>query len=349
VATIVFAMLPQMGHIGPTLPISVSLRAAGHRIVYLAPQALHSEIETSGIECFSGDLAMDTYDSSRARRSQIAVGLSAVTKEVKADLIVIDKVLVEQLQEIDSLPPIRRLIFCTSLLDWEEPSTIPEDEEIVILCPELLEHPKFRYPRNNLFYAEPAIAPQSRDDDREPSDQKPLVLCTFGTQSVRHAHLAEHYQLAFSLAERYPRCDFILAAAYPSLLPDGPWPENLRVHDWVAQQSLLSRASAFVTHGGLGGVKEAILAGVPMIVVPSFGDQFFNAMRVRYHGIGDGLLERRQTAADASQVLTSILSGLFKEKASSMQKRFVARSRSRLSLLFIQEALEGLGSAATRG
>jgi zeaxanthin glucosyltransferase len=49
---------------------------------------------------------------------------------------------------------------------------------------------------------------------------------------------------------------------------------------------MLGRASIMITHGGLGGVKEAIFFGVPMIVFPCRWDQPHNAARIVYHGLG---------------------------------------------------------------
>lgn len=46
----------------------------------------------------------------------------------------------------------------------------------------------------------------------------------------------------------------------------------------------------FITHGGLGGVEEALYCGIPMIGIPLFSDQFRNVeafipkgMMVRIH------------------------------------------------------------------
>jgi len=49
---------------------------------------------------------------------------------------------------------------------------------------------------------------------------------------------------------------------------------------------LLSGASLAVLHGGLGGIKESILAGVPMLLVPFVFDQRPNAERIAFHGLG---------------------------------------------------------------
>jgi len=60
-------------------------------------------------------------------------------------------------------------------------------------------------------------------------------------------------------------------------LPPG-LPNNVKVVSWVPQISLLAHPNTkiFITHGGLGGLQEALYHGVPMIGMPLFGDQFRN-------------------------------------------------------------------------
>lgn len=43
---------------------------------------------------------------------------------------------------------------------------------------------------------------------------------------------------------------------------------------------------AFVSHGGMLGSSEAASCGVPMVVVPFFGDQFGNAAMLKAAGMG---------------------------------------------------------------
>ncbi|GAA4511118.1 macrolide family glycosyltransferase [Nonomuraea ferruginea] len=75
----------------------------------------------------------------------------------------------------------------------------------------------------------------------------------------------------------------------------GPIPGNVEVHSWVPQQAILERADAFVTHAGMGGCGEGLLAGVPMIAVPQAVDQFMNADRLVELGVA-----RRIDTADAT-------------------------------------------------
>lgn len=56
--------------------------------------------------------------------------------------------------------------------------------------------------------------------------------------------------------------------------------------DDVNQQALFARVCAVVHHGGAGTTATAARAGVPQVVCPMFGDQFYWSSRVRALGIG---------------------------------------------------------------
>ncbi|XP_019488517.1 PREDICTED: UDP-glucuronosyltransferase 3A1-like [Hipposideros armiger] len=72
------------------------------------------------------------------------------------------------------------------------------------------------------------------------------------------------------------------------------WPQdvklaaNVKIVTWLPQNDLLAhpRIRLFVTHGGLNSVMEAIQHGVPMVGVPSFGDQPENMVRVEAKKLG---------------------------------------------------------------
>ncbi|XP_043930979.1 UDP-glucuronosyltransferase 1A1-like isoform X1 [Protopterus annectens] len=72
----------------------------------------------------------------------------------------------------------------------------------------------------------------------------------------------------------------------------GPEPpnlsENTKLVKWLPQNDLLahSKTRVFITHGGTHGLYEAICSGVPMIMMPLFGDQASNVKRMERHGVG---------------------------------------------------------------
>ncbi|MFD7074327.1 macrolide family glycosyltransferase [Nocardioides sp. NPDC059952] len=62
-------------------------------------------------------------------------------------------------------------------------------------------------------------------------------------------------------------------------------PGNVEVHSWLPQRAVLAQADAFVTHAGMGGSSEGLMAGVPMVAVPQAADQFMNADRLVELGV----------------------------------------------------------------
>merc|ERR1719401_2591125 len=63
-------------------------------------------------------------------------------------------------------------------------------------------------------------------------------------------------------------------------------PSNFLVRDAVPQLEVLQRCAAFLTHGGANSMHEALALGVPLAVVPVFGDQPVNADSVQRLGAG---------------------------------------------------------------
>jgi glucuronosyltransferase len=65
-------------------------------------------------------------------------------------------------------------------------------------------------------------------------------------------------------------------------------PPNVMVRKWLPQNDILGdlRVKLFITHGGISSLEEAIYHRVPMVVIPLFSDQFFQARKIIHHGIG---------------------------------------------------------------
>ncbi|CAJ0607519.1 unnamed protein product [Cylicocyclus nassatus] len=70
---------------------------------------------------------------------------------------------------------------------------------------------------------------------------------------------------------------------------------NIFPMKWIPQIDLLAdkRLSLFVTHGGMNSLLEATYHGKPLIVVPLFGDQYYNAKLVQKSGIAT-VIEKNQ-------------------------------------------------------
>ncbi len=75
-------------------------------------------------------------------------------------------------------------------------------------------------------------------------------------------------------------------------------PPGVVVRASVPQQALLARTSLFITHGGINSAHEAMLAGVPMLVLPSAADHHIVARQVAEAGAGE-VLDRGAATADS--------------------------------------------------
>lgn len=116
-------------------------------------------------------------------------------------------------------------------------------------------------------FAGPCLTERPFQCDWEPPGDTPVVLATVGTQVCADAARSMPWHLVTTGHIRKPA-------------------PNVEVHDEIPQLAVLEHASVFVTHGGLGGVMEALHHGVPMIVVPRMADQRLNGERVEELGLG---------------------------------------------------------------
>lgn len=66
-------------------------------------------------------------------------------------------------------------------------------------------------------------------------------------------------------------------------------PENVKIYSYVPQIEVLKQADVFVTHGGMNSVSEALVYGVPMVVIPFVTDQPVNAECIEKLGVGKRL------------------------------------------------------------
>jgi UDP:flavonoid glycosyltransferase YjiC (YdhE family) len=238
-------------------------------------------------------------------------------------------------------PP--RIHYATSLPNWDEDlSPALGDATLLILCPSILEVPKFQRHRPNVHFVEPSLRPfvaeNSHANYLTKVDPRPLVLASFGTQSIRDPRLPFQLQILCELAKTSPHLRFSVSAN-PADLPS-ELAANMTVSPSFAQRSLLREARVFVSHGGLGSLKEAIFAGVPLVVLPSVYDQPFNAMRVRLHNLGSALFPESQTLSNLRTAVESALSHTHEAAIRPMQQHFLeieAQSPSRPLLRYVLE------------
>ncbi|XP_006866828.1 PREDICTED: UDP-glucuronosyltransferase 1-1 [Chrysochloris asiatica] len=93
----------------------------------------------------------------------------------------------------------------------------------------------------------------------------------------------------------------------------GSRPSNLAKNTilvkWLPQNDLLGhpKTRAFITHSGSHGIYEGICNGVPMVMLPLFGDQMDNAKRMESRGAGITLNVLEMTSDDLANALKTVI------------------------------------------
>ncbi|XP_007941901.1 UDP-glucuronosyltransferase 1A1-like [Orycteropus afer afer] len=85
--------------------------------------------------------------------------------------------------------------------------------------------------------------------------------------------------------------------------------KNTVLVKWLPQNDLLGHPNtrAFITHAGSHGIYEGICNGVPMVMMPLFGDQMDNAKRMESRGAGITLNVLEMTSDDLENALKKVI------------------------------------------
>lgn len=101
--------------------------------------------------------------------------------------------------------------------------------------------------------------------------------------------------------------------------------EKFLVQKWFPQNEILAHDNVklFVTHGGLLGATESVFYAKPMITIPIFSDQKFNAARSVLAGHGVRVDYKNLTEASLSWGLQEVLSNkYYTERVNELSARF---------------------------
>ncbi|GCC35151.1 hypothetical protein chiPu_0013633 [Chiloscyllium punctatum] len=84
---------------------------------------------------------------------------------------------------------------------------------------------------------------------------------------------------------------------------------NTKLLEWLPQNDLLGhpKARAFLTHGGMNGLYEAICSGVPSVMIPLFGDQGYNVVQMVNRGAGVELDIEQMSSDDLVNALNMVI------------------------------------------
>jgi UDP:flavonoid glycosyltransferase YjiC (YdhE family) len=159
----------------------------------------------------------------------------------------------------------------------------------VTSVPPSLDDPVAQQPRT-LRFRDPAVDGPARaagPPGRWPDAGGPLVYVSFGSVAGGIEMTAHVYAMAVEAVADLPvRVLLTLGQRDGDPASLGPLPPNVHVEAWVSPADVLAHADAVVSHGGPGTTFGALAAGLPVVAVPLFADQPYNARRVEAVGVG---------------------------------------------------------------
>lgn len=328
-----FLMHPEMGHLLPTLKLAKWLRDGGTTVSYLGPSDFQELIEREQLEylpLLERAAPRGYYEAwSRARWSEqrgaarpappdlrtLLIGLFA-TSEGEAllrgrrfDLLCVDALL------WPVVPVAQRLGLPTLVVQTDGIRRFgrPGQAHELALAPRCLSHAPPGSPPRSYLGLSLDLTRRQPEFDWAALGSKPIVFCSLGTNT--HFQNAPERVVAATIQALAIRDDLQLILhggthLQAAQLP--PLPRDAIIASSVPQLQILERAALFITHGGLGGVKEAIHCGVPMLMFPMFGDQFFNAETVCRLGIG-ARAARTAPARAIATLIDQVLHGPYRD------------------------------------
>lgn len=131
--------------------------------------------------------------------------------------------------------------------------------------------------------------------------ERPVVV-TLGSAMVHGRRL---FKAAIRAARRRGRRVVVLSR-FPGQLPP-VLPAGVVHAEWAPLGRLLPHVAAFVHHGGIGTVAQALAAGVPQLVVPFAHDQPDNANRLTALGVARRVDAGAFTADSVGRALDALL------------------------------------------
>ncbi len=139
------------------------------------------------------------------------------------------------------------------------------------------------FPEEQYKFIGPSIYERKQKEFKFKKTDRPLIYISLGTIVKGSASFFQMCIDAFSKED----VDVIISAGQKfNLKKLKHIPSNIQIYPYVNQIEILKCADVFVTHGGMNSISEALVAGVPMLVIPFSSDQPINAHSVVENGTG---------------------------------------------------------------
>ncbi len=277
------------GHLGPLTAVLDASRRRGDDVVVVAPPSMRAMVERAG-HVWVGGFEPSELEIAPIREQLPVVDAATASKLGNLELfarLAADAMLPEVRRVVDGWRP--ELIvrdpceYASAVVAAERDIAVRQ----VAISRSDVEWASFdpdRFPRTVRFRDAPAAVGSLPnwwgDDDR------PLLYATFGTVFGHMSTAVEGLKVLLAAVAQVDAKVLLTTGLQVDPTALGPTPPNVVVERWVDHASVVAAASAVVCHGGSATLIGTLAAGLPLVVVPLFADQFSNAEMVTASGVG---------------------------------------------------------------
>lgn len=308
--------LGAFGHVNPTLELVTELVRRGVRVTYFCTEAFRPIVEPTGarfvavpswMEAHAGETGADKSDVAATvpflflhEAQAYLEPVLAVLKEDRPDAIVHDFAGIAGTLAADVLRVPNVMLYTSYPANGEysvadgfvakygcRKMTVKEifdgrgDLNLVMMQKRLVPHSE-SFDDSFVFTGVQIGKRTAFGSWQAPQDGKPLLYSSLGTA---FNNWPEYYPILFDAVRDLDIHVFAaLGSIDPASLRDVP--ANVELGQMVPQLDILSQASVFITHAGMGGTGEAIYYGVPMIAIPQMEEQAVTAGQIEKLGLG---------------------------------------------------------------
>jgi glycosyltransferase len=304
------------GHFHPVVPFARACEAAGHQVRVAAPSSFAQNVTRAGFEhlpfadadqarlgAVFGSLPGLSFDEAnevviREVFGRLDAGaalpeLERAVRDWRPDLVLRETAEVASyvVAEAQGVPHVQVDTSLTGFVDYhalfEEPLVAlgaePGMDALraaprVSMIPEALEGRQGTGTSHRFRPAE--AAPLEALPDWWPGSRNPLVYATLGTVTGSQEQFVSLHRAVVDALAGAPVRVLLTTGSSEVLESLGTLPAHVHAEAYYPQAAVMPHAAAMIGHGGLGTTLLGLAAGVPMVVLPLFADQPYNAARV---------------------------------------------------------------------
>ncbi|GAA1048195.1 nucleotide disphospho-sugar-binding domain-containing protein [Arthrobacter russicus] len=366
---ILMASVPAAGHVYPPhLEVIRGLVGAGYRVSYLMGDAFRDAVQSTGADFLEYDSVFPRLGGASKRNgpetdrpdlvlhdtgapvagfSAEKLGIPAIALEAAfAFWDGAEQELLQQMGGVDLADPRvaelraaqRRMLGEYGLEAWSERFSFDSrPKKSLLFIPEALQPQPEKLDRCVYHFAGVAISTSQSELAWAAPAGKKLMLISLGSIVTQNAPFYRACMEAFGgLAGWHVVLQIGPLTTVEEL---GEIPANVEVHHWLPQVAILKRADVFLTHAGMGGSREGLALGVPMIAAPQAVDQFQNADSLVAAGVAAKVDGFEVTAAELRAALAAAQQPAIRERSREIAREMAEQDGVRFSLEFIASLL----------